>query len=148
MELELLFTAKIIFIFQKYLFSGYSKKWHIKQSDPDLNRGLSSNLWWLRSANHVKFTQEYNMCIKKHVLVKNLYKWAKFATTNLSEKDSLWIGLVLCHINHCRLFYAKSSLYIEIYMICKHKSTKLNGSKYCYVSLTIQLNINHLFTHS
>ena len=23
-------------------------------------------------------------------------------------------------------------------MICKHKSTKLNGSKYCYVSLTIQ----------
>ena len=26
-------------------------------------------------------------------------------------------------------------------MICKHKSTKLNGFKYCYVSLTIQLNI-------
>ena len=24
-------------------------------------------------------------------------------------------------------------------MICKHKSTKLNGSMYCYVSLTIQL---------
>ena len=23
----------------------------------------------------------------------------------------------------------------------KHKSTKVNGSKYCYVSLTIQLNI-------
>ena len=31
-------------------------------------------------------------------------------------------------------------------MFCKHKSTKLNGSKYCYVSLTIQLNITHLFT--
>ena len=28
-------------------------------------------------------------------------------------------------------------------MICKHKSTKLNRSKYCYVSLTIQLNISH-----
>ena len=25
----------------------------------------------------------------------------------------------------------------------KHKSTKLNGSKYCNVSLTIQLNISH-----
>ena len=25
-------------------------------------------------------------------------------------------------------------------------STKLNGSKYCYVSVTIQLNISHLFT--
>ena len=32
-------------------------------------------------------------------------------------------------------------------MICKHKS-KLNGSKYCNVSLTIQLNISHLFIHS
>ena len=27
-------------------------------------------------------------------------------------------------------------------------STQLNCSKYCYVSLTIQLNISHLFTHS
>ena len=26
--------------------------------------------------------------------------------------------------------------------------TQLNGSKYCDVSLTIQLNINHLFTYS
>ena len=33
-------------------------------------------------------------------------------------------------------------------MICKHKSTKLNNSKYCHVSLTIQLNISHLFTLS
>ena len=30
----------------------------------------------------------------------------------------------------------------------KHMSTKLTGSKYCYVSLTIQLNISHLFAHS
>ena len=30
----------------------------------------------------------------------------------------------------------------------KHNSTKLNGSKYCYVSLTIQLNVSHLFAHS
>ena len=33
-------------------------------------------------------------------------------------------------------------------MICKHKSTKLNGSKYCYISQTIQLNITDLFTHN
>ena len=26
--------------------------------------------------------------------------------------------------------------------------TKLNGSKYCYVSLTIELNIDHLFAYS
>ena len=32
-----------------------------------------------------------------------------------------WFGLVLWHINHCRLFNVKSSLYIYIkYMICKH----------------------------
>ena len=29
-------------------------------------------------------------------------------------------------------------------MICKLKSTKLNGSKYCYVLLMIQFNISHL----
>ena len=31
-------------------------------------------------------------------------------------------------------------------MIRKHKSTKLNSTKYCYVSLIIQLNTSHLFT--
>ena len=30
-------------------------------------------------------------------------------------------------------------------MVCKYKSTKLNGSKYYYVSLKILLKINHLF---
>ena len=31
-------------------------------------------------------------------------------------------------------------------MICKHKWTKLNSSKYYYISPAIQLNISHLFT--
>ena len=35
-----------------------------------LNRGLSSNFRWLRSANHVKFTEKCVMCKGKHVLVK------------------------------------------------------------------------------
>ena len=43
-----------------------------------------------------------------------------------------------------------------MYLICKHIlddalssffGTQLNGSKYCYVSLTIHLNMNHLLTH-
>ena len=29
-----------------------------------------------------------------------------------------------------------------------NSASKLNGSKYCYVSLTIQLNISHLFSHN
>ena len=33
-------------------------------------------------------------------------------------------------------------------MIYKYESTNLNSSKYSYVSLTIQLNISHLSTHS
>ena len=48
----------------------------INQSDPVLNRELSSDFWWLKNANHEKFTEEYSMSPKKHVLVKkNLYKW-------------------------------------------------------------------------
>ena len=47
---------------------------------------------------------------------------------------------VLWHIKHCWLFNAK---YVYI-IFC----TLLNSFKYCYVSLTIQLNINHLFARS
>ena len=49
---------KIILITWKYLFWGYSKWWQINQRTLGLNRGLSSNVWWLRSANHIKSTKE------------------------------------------------------------------------------------------
>ena len=77
-------------------------------------------------------------------------------------------GVVLWHINSCRLFNTESPLYI--YMICKHRSTQLNSSKYFYVYvtdsikhqsfvytqlndetvlfLTIQFSINTQFTHT
>ena len=35
-----------------------------------------------------------------------------------------------------------------VYMICKHKSTELSSSKYCYVLLTIQFSIGHYFALS
>ena len=35
-------------------------------------------------------------------------------TNILNIKDLVWFRLVLLHINHCRLFKAKSSLYIYI----------------------------------
>ena len=38
-----------------------------------LNRSLSSNFGWLRSANHVKCTEECVMCTGKHVLVKKIF---------------------------------------------------------------------------
>ena len=49
--------------------------------------------------------------------------------------------LVLWLIKHCGLFNAKSGLQIYIrFLICKHKPIKLKSSKYCYVSITIQLS--------
>ena len=65
------------------------------QCAPDLNRDLSSNFWWLRSANHMKFIEEYVMWLEKHALVKtNIYQWAKygFAFWSLNKKDNLWSG--------------------------------------------------------
>ena len=64
----------------------------------------------------------------------------------------IWFVWVLWHSNHCRLFNAKSCLYIYIrYMICKHIllisflnepelifCAQLNGFKYCYITVTIQ----------
>ena len=37
-------------------------------SAPGWNRVLSSNLWWLKSVNGMKFTEEYVMHTEKHVL--------------------------------------------------------------------------------
>ena len=37
----------------------------------DLNRGLSSKFWWLRSTNRIKFTEKCLMCTEKHLLVIN-----------------------------------------------------------------------------
>ena len=55
-----------------------------------------------------------------------------------------------CYFPYLSLVFGPfPSLYtfIYIYIIRKHKSTKLNSSKYCYASVIIQLNISHLFTH-
>ena len=62
-----------------------------------MNRDLSSNFWWLRSANHVKFTEESVICTEKHVLVRTMYKWAKLGFDNmrLNRKDSTWRGNTL-----------------------------------------------------
>ena len=111
------------------------------------------------------------VCVPWSNKVKNICYTRIIIFKEFLLKSFVWfVGWVLHHINHCWLFNAKSCFYIFIkYMICKHilqihtvkwsnssiydnpiqhKSTKLNGSKYCYVSLTIQLNISHLFTHN
>ena len=52
----------------------------------ELNRVLPSNIWWLRSTNHVKFSED---CIKftgKQVLVKHGFE---------SKTDRSWSGNTL-----------------------------------------------------
>ena len=89
------FIPKIILILQKYLFWGYSKWWQINQCAPGLNRGLLSNLWRPRSANHVIFAEECVMSMKKHIFIKNIYKWAKqsmgWKHTDFPEKKKFWL---------------------------------------------------------
>ena len=78
--------------------------------------------------------------------------------TYILNKYMVWFGWVLCHINHCWLFNAKSYLciYIEyiwfvnslcIYILNDPELILLyTGFKYCYVSQTIQLNTSHMLT--
>ena len=54
----------------------------------------------------------------------------------------VWIQLLSLQLRENRRADWLFKLGMAIYM------NKLNGSKYSYVSLTIQLNISHLFTHS
>ena len=51
--------AKISLISQKYFFWGYFKRQQINQTTQSLNRGLSLDLLWLWSVNHVKFTDVF-----------------------------------------------------------------------------------------
>ena len=97
-----------------------------------------------------------------------LYTWLSdqtvlFLTIQFSHLFALslvWFGCVLWHIDHGRLFNANCFYTYMMYMMCKHIllmmflnelgsffTTQLNGSKYGQVTLTIQLNISHLFTH-
>ena len=43
------------------------------QSTSGLNRVLPSNFWWLRSANHVKFTENCVISTYMYVLVKKMF---------------------------------------------------------------------------
>ena len=84
--------AKIIAILKKIFILTLSKML-INQCAPGLNIGLSSNLWWLRSANHVNITKECVTHKEKHTLIKRFFfKRAKhwFVISSLSRKDSPW----------------------------------------------------------
>ena len=62
------FNLAKIFVLQLFRIVG-----KIKQRAPGLSRGLSSNFCCLKSANHMKFMQDYVMCTEKDILVKKLF---------------------------------------------------------------------------
>ena len=59
-----------------------------------LNSGLSSNFWWLKNANHVKFTEKCVMCRKKHVLIPKLFTngltWVCYSEPELKRQSMEW----------------------------------------------------------
>ena len=64
-----------------------------------------------------------------------------------------WLQLLLCNTNNQFRITVKEFqvLPLNTNNFIQHFSficTQLNSSRYCYVSLTIQLNISHFFTHS
>ena len=66
-------------------------------------------------------------------------------TKKNSKKSNIW-NMICKHISKLHTVkWSNNSIFINL---IKHKLTKFNGSKYCYESLRIQLNISHLFTHS
>ena len=63
-------SQKLFSSLKKYLFGGY---WKWRQINQIAHRAFSSNLWWLRSAKHVKFTVSCEMYTENHVLIKKMF---------------------------------------------------------------------------
>ena len=144
---EVLFTTimhnfvlpKLIQQFFKYFFL------HICISKANLHWTLPEKSWCIHQPKPCEYNNEDEDNNPNTPSDKNIYYYRSIKNVC----SGTLIGLVLWHINHCRLFNAKSGLFIYIrYMICEHKSRKLKSSKYCNISIIIQLNISHLFTHS
>ena len=71
-----------------------------------------------------------------------------FSVTFLNEHELIFLKTV--KLFHLLLSNANAQLNIKIvlFQIIQFNISKLNCYKYCYVSLTIQLNISHLFSNS
>ena len=55
-----LIHIKIVLLSQNVCLEAFQDDCWSYGSDTVLNRGLSSDFWWLKSANYVKFIQECN----------------------------------------------------------------------------------------
>ena len=83
------FIVKTILVSKEYLFWGYLN-WQIEQRS--IIKFLVAD-----KCKQCQISKECEMYTEKHVLVKNIYKWAKhgFVTTSQSQKDHPWNGNTL-----------------------------------------------------
>ena len=66
---------------------------------------LSQKVWWARHAVHYLWSKDEH--------INDVVPW--ISTDGATSFFNLvWLGWILWHINHCRLFNAKSSLYVYI----------------------------------
>ena len=79
---------------------------------PGLNSTLLSIFWWLRSTNHLKFT-EWVMCTEKHVLVQKMFtnqlnvEWKHW----LSSKENV-LGTMISKKGHVTKTHLNSMTHI------------------------------------
>ena len=86
--------------------------------------------------------------LNKTELVFFVHKWFHLISNNsVYCKDSL-VYTVSHWFKYSFLFTQLNVKTVLFLTIQFSMSTKLNGSEYCYVSVTIQLTIRHLFSHS
>ena len=138
----------------RVLSYNWSARWHYKQ----LNHELSQE---------IELTTRVQILEKKKTFY-NLKDWLKglaWSSPNISNYDRhlknakryncgnivnlVWFGWVLWHINHCRLFHAKCSLYIYIkykwfYLIGFYGISTIEGYLMPYPLHTYILNIYNL----
>ena len=77
----------IILISKKHLLWGFSKWPPFKQSVPGLNRDMSLNFYWLRSANHMKSIDKCVKGMKKHVLAKKKQTFTNGLNMGLPKQE-------------------------------------------------------------
>ena len=59
------------------------------QSATGLNRGLSSNFWWLRCANYVEFIEVYAMSMEKLFFSQKKYLQTE---KKVDEMETYWLS--------------------------------------------------------
>ena len=115
------------------------------------NVNHSSNLWWLKNADRVKFTEGSVMDLKKNVLVKKCLPIDQ--TMNMCQKESSWMRNKLYgerekvraqqavkKVMLTVLSYAKGTISIDFF----EKSSPVNNASYYQL---VRQNSLHTYVH-